>query len=155
MRFIVLIGVTLAAACHGGEAPADADEALACIASGRGDNYSMGLERPGAAGQLHFKLMSATPAPPRFGDNDWIIQISSMSNGVVGDPASGATIRVTPFMPDHQHGTPIKASVTQMPEGQYDLSPINLWMPGYWEITISAEVGAISDHVVYKFCIQA
>ena len=27
--------------------------------------------------------------------------------------------------------------------------------PGYWEITIDAQVGAVSDSVVYKFCIQA
>ena len=39
--------------------------------------------------------------------------------------------------------------------GQYKLSQINTWMPGYWEITIDAQVGAVHDTVVYKFCIQA
>jgi hypothetical protein len=46
--------------------------------------------------------------------------------------------------------------VKDMPDaGQYQLSEINTWMPGYWEITIQAHVGAVSDTVVYKFCIQA
>jgi hypothetical protein len=156
VRPIVLPGLILVAACQGGEPPADADEALACIAAGRGDTYTVGLQRTGTGGQLDFKLMSATPAPPGFNNNDWIIQINAMTNGVVGEPASGATIRVTPFMPDHVHGTPIRARAQPLAEpGQYKLSPINMWMPGYWEITIDAQVGAVTDSVMYKFCIQA
>jgi hypothetical protein len=30
-----------------------------------------------------------------------------------------------------------------------------MWMPGLWETTIEAQAGAVSDRVVYKFCIQA
>jgi hypothetical protein len=143
-------------ACHGGEPPPDADEALACINAGRGETYTVGLEHVGAAGVLDFKLMSATPAPPAFNDNTWVIQIHTMTSGVVGDPATGATIAVSPFMPDHQHGTPIRAKVEAMPTaGQYKLSPINMWMPGYWEVTISADTGTARDSVIYKFCIQA
>ena len=128
---------------------------LACINSGRGEIYVVGLEHQGMAGALDFKLMSATPAPPGFNDNTWIIQINSMSGGVVGSPATGASITVTPFMPDHQHGT-LKVKVEAMPDaGQYKLTPINMWMPGLWETTIDAQVGAVTDRVVYKFCIQA
>lgn len=154
-----LLGAIVASAC-GGDDPAldyDPDEdARVCIATGRGDTYVVGLERAGNGGKLDFKLMSANPAPPGFNNNTWVIQINSMAAGVVGDPAANATIRVTPFMPDHQHGTPIKATIEAMPEaGQYKLDPINMWMPGYWEITIDAQAGAVSDRVVYKFCIQA
>lgn len=156
MRLIVLsVGITAVAGCHGGDVPPDADEALACINSGRGETYVVGLEHQGMAGALDFKLMSATPAPPGFNDNTWIIQINSMAGGVVGSPAAGASITVTPFMPDHQHGT-LKVKVEAMPDaGQYKLTPINMWMPGLWETTIDAQVGAISDRVVFKFCIQA
>jgi hypothetical protein len=135
--------------------PPDADEGLACVTSGRGETYVVGLEHAGMAGALDFKLMSAMPAPPGFNNNTWIIQINSMSGGVVGAPATGATLIVTPFMPDHQHGT-LPVSVQPMPTaGQYQLSPVNMWMPGLWETTIDAQVGAAHDTTVFRFCIQA
>jgi len=144
------------AACSGGMSPPDADEAMACVATGRGDTFTVGLEHRGVAGMLDFQLMSANPAPPGRNDNTWIIQVNSMTAGVVGSPLTNATVTVSPFMPDHQHGTPIRAQIEAMPTpGQYKLSPINLWMPGYWEITITAQSGAMSDSVIYKFCIQA
>ena len=156
MRLLVLSLATAgAAACHGGSGPPDADEALACIQSGRGDTYTIGLERMGTAGRFDVKLMSATPAPPGFNNNTWVIEVRSVTGGVVGAPATGAFIVTTPFMPDHQHGTPIKAKATEMPDGRYSLSPINLWMPGYWETSIAVSVNGASDTVVYKFCIQA
>src|SRR3954451_22126873 len=162
MRLLVLSLATTAAllpvaACGGGgTGTPDADEALACINSGRGDTYTVGLERAGKAGQLDFKLMSSDPAPPGFNNNTWVVQVNAMAAGVVGAPATGATILVTPFMPDHQHGTQIRAHVDAMPAaGQYKLSPVNLWMPGYWEVTIDAQTASAHDSAVYKFCIQA
>jgi hypothetical protein len=156
MRLLVLPLTVVVAACGGGGAgPPDADEALACIHSGRGDMYVAGLEHAGKAGLLDVKLMTANPAPPGFNNNTWVIQVNSMAAGVVGSPVDGATITVTPFMPDHQHGTAIKAKIQAMSGGQYQLSPINLWMPGYWETTIDVQAGAVHDSVVYKFCIQA
>lgn len=165
MRLLVLpLATASLAACGGGSSTAtpDADEGLACVAAGRGDNYVMGLERAGKNGALDFKLMSAVPAPPARPDasrpdNTWVIQINAMNAGVVGAPVTGASIVVTPFMPDHQHGTAIKTQVEAMPDaGQYKLSPINLWMPGLWETTITVSgSGGASDSVVFKFCIQA
>jgi hypothetical protein len=158
MRFLVLsFAVVAVTACSGGNAPPDADEALACMTSGRGDVYTVGLERAGNSHLLDFKLISADPAPPARNLNTWVIQINSMSNGVVGAPATGATMVVTPFMPDHQHGAgAYTVHVVAMPDpGQYQLSQINTWMPGYWEVTIDATVAGVRDTVVFKFCIQA
>src|SRR5689334_22806698 len=141
MRLLVLslASIVMAACGGGGTMTPDADEALACINSGRGDTYVVGLEHAGKAGQLDFKLMSADPAPPGFNNNTWVIQVNAMTSGVVGAPVTGATVTVTPFMPDHQHGTQIRAVVTAMPGGQYQLAPINMWMPGYWEVTIDVQ----------------
>jgi hypothetical protein len=158
MRPLVLsAGLVVMTACGGSDGPPDADEALACLASGRGDVYVVGLEHPGVGGLLDFKLMSADPAPPARNLNTWIIQVNSMSSGVVGAPSTDASIFVTPYMPDHQHGAgAYKVKVAPMPDaGQYQLSQINTWMPGYWEITIDVTAGAVHDSVVYKFCIQA
>ena len=158
MRCIVLsVGIVVLGACGGGSVPPDADEALACITSGRGDIFVVGLEHPGVGGMLDFKLMSADPAPPARNLNTWVIQVNAMAGGVVGAPAAGASMTVTPFMPDHQHGAgAYKVQVDAMPDaGQYKLSQINTWMPGYWEITIDVQAGAVHDTVVYKFCIQA
>ena len=80
-------------------------------------------------------------------------------NGVtmIDAPVTGASIIVTPFMPDHQHGpgayTP-QVQATANP-GEYKISQINTWMPGYWEITITVDAAQVHDSVIYKFCIPA
>lgn len=119
------------------------------------DTFVVGLEKIGGSGLYAFSLMSADPAPPARGNNDWIVQVNAMNAGVVGAPVSDATIKVTPFMPAHQHGTGVPVTITPMTEaGQYQLSPVNLWMQGVWETTIRATVGTSSDSVVYKFCVD-
>lgn len=119
------------------------------------DTFVVGLEKMGMNGAMDFKLMSATPAPPARGDNAWVVQINSMASGVVGAPVDGAMLQVTPFMPAHQHGSPIMVQITPgTTTGEYNLSPVNLWMPGVWETTIRAtSSAAVSDSAVYKFCI--
>jgi hypothetical protein len=159
MRLLVpsLAPALALAACGGGDPPPDADEALACLTSGRGEMFTVGLDHPGRAGMLDFKLMSATPAPPGRDFNTWVIQVNAMSGGAVGAPVSGATLTVAPFMPDHQHGPgAYQPKIQAMPEaGQYKIEQINTWMPGYWEITVEARAGAVEDSAVFKFCIQA
>lgn len=152
--------LVLLAACGGGggddNAPVDANEVAACVSTGRGDTYVVGLEKKGTAGALDFKLMSADPAPPGRFLNNWVVEVSAMSNGTVGAPMDGVSMVVTPFMPDHQHGAgayKVKVAPVDGMPGQYSLTEINTWMPGYWEITIDATAGATTDSAVYKFCI--
>lgn len=150
-RCLFVLSIATLAACGGGggAAPADADEALACIAMGRGQTYAVGLAPAVAGHTLAFQLMTADPAPPGFNDNTWTVQVKTADGAAV----TGADLRVTPFMPDHQHGTlPVK--VQNLGNGQYQLTPINMWMPGYWEITLSTTT-PVEDSAVYKFCIQA
>jgi hypothetical protein len=166
MRLLVLslslASALPAAACHGGGGMTpDASEALACVNSGRGDTYAVGLEHMGMNDAFDFKLMSAMPAPPMLNLNTWVIQINW---GATGAAVTGASLIVTPFMPDHQYGA--DAYTPQIQElstpGQYQISDINTWMPGYWEITIGATITLdpmtgemVEDSAVYKFCIQA
>ena len=106
-----------------------------------------------------FKLMSADPATPsRQQRGTWVIQINWEATGA---PVTGASLTVTPFMPDHQHGpgdyTPqVQELVAPAPPGQYQISDINTWMPGYWEITIDAMTpDKVEDSAVFKVCVDA
>jgi hypothetical protein len=155
---ISAISVLATAGCPGGGGTgADANEALACMTSGRGDTYAVGLLHTGMNALYNFKLMSAMPAPPGRNLNVWVIQINWEATGA---PVTGASLTVTPFMPDHQHGP--GAYTPQVMElatpGQYQISDINTWMPGYWEITIDAKTpgsSPVEDIAVFKFCIPA
>jgi len=151
----VLATLVLAAACGGGESTPDA-EVVNCATETRDDTFVVGLEKAGDAGMLDYKLISADPAPPARNDNTWVIQINAMSGGVVGAPVTGATVGVTPFMPDHQHGAGKSVVITPLANpGQYQLAPINMWMPGLWETTIDATSASGNDTVVFRFCIPS
>ncbi len=138
-------------ACTSSTSNGDDTGQVNCATETRADHFVIGLEKPGEAGMLDFKLMQATPAPPASGDNAWQIQINTMSSGVVGNALTGATIKATPYMPDHMHTSPIKAKMTDLGNGLYELSPINLWMPGLWETTV--EDTGTTDKAVFRFCI--
>ncbi len=152
MKTCVVLGSILVAACGGDDHD---DDPVDCTAVTGTDEFVVGLQKTGAGGMLDFQLMSAEPAPPARNDNTWVVQVSSMQSGVVGVPIDGATLTVTPFMPEHQHGSPIRVTVTPAgTAGQYLLSPVNLWMPGVWETTIRATSGSTTDTAIYKFCIN-
>jgi hypothetical protein len=147
---VLLLGL---AAC--GTDSGDDEMEVDCATVTNVDTFVVGLDKPGTTGVYDFKLMSATPAPPARGNNTWVVQVNAMNAGVVGAPIDGATIKVTPFMPSHQHGTGVVVEIMPMTEpGQYQLSPVNLWMQGVWETTIRATVGTTSDSAVYKFCVD-
>ena len=131
------------------------DDPVDCSKVTNADTFVVGLEKLGASGAMDFKLMSATPSPPARGDNTWVVQINSMASGVVGAPVDGAMLQVTPFMPAHQHGSQIKAVITPgTTAGEYNISPVNLWMTGVWETPIRATDSTTSDSAVYRFCID-
>ena len=152
----VLATLVVAAACGGGGSTTPDAEVVNCATETRDDTFVVGLEKAGDAGMLDYKLISADPAPPARNDNTWVIQINAMSGGVVGAPVTGATVGVTPFMPDHQHGAGKRVVITPLADpGQYQLSPINMWMPGLWETAIDAQSASGNDTVVFRFCIPS
>lgn len=141
----------LLAAC--GTDSGDDSMEIDCTMVTGADTFTVGLEKMGQGGTLDFKLLSATPSPPARGDNSWVVQINQTASGAA--PLEGAQLQVTPFMPAHQHGSPIMVQITPMADaGQYKLEPVNLWMPGVWETTIRASAGSSTDSAVYKFCIE-
>jgi hypothetical protein len=118
------------------------------------DTFTVGLEKAGVSGAVDFKLMSIAPAPAVRGNNTWIVQLNSMASGVVGSPMDGASISASPFMPAHQHGSPITPAVSATgTPGEYMITPINLWMPGVWQTTLTVTSGT-ADRTVYSFCVN-
>ena len=148
---MLLILTALALGACGGDDEGGDDDAVNCALEDRADEFVVGLARTGAAG-LTFRLMSSMPAPPSRGNNTWEIEIVDGA----GAPVLGAAVSVKPFMPDHQHGTGVRAVLTEQGEGRYQATPVNLWMPGLWEITVGARPATGQpDEVVFRFCVSA
>nr|HEX4315015.1 FixH family protein [Kofleriaceae bacterium] len=123
-----------------------------CAADTRGETYVSGLEAMGKSSVFDVKLMAMDPEPPSRGNNTWNVEIDDATTGQPL-PGLGSGMTVTPFMPDHQHGSPIKVDIADDGSGQYTLTPLNLWMPGVWTVTIAASDGSAFDKAVYTFCL--
>lgn len=153
----VAISMFVAVCGAGCGSPGDggADAAIDCSTVTGVDTFTVGLEKDGVAGNLAFKLMSMDPAPPMRGDaNSWVVEVDSMSAGVVGNPLAGADLLLSPYMPAHMHGPgedPIFAAGPAA--GQYKIDRINTWMPGVWQMTFSVST-PVADRAVYNFCIN-
>lgn len=136
MRALAVM-VALAAACGGDPGPGP-DGAASCVA----DTYAPGMARTGPSG-LRAELVAAEPAPPQRFDNTWTVR------------TPGATVvAATPWMPAHNHGTPIEATVEAQGDDTFLVEPLNLWMPGLWEVRLDLDSGAVTDRVVFAFCIE-
>ena len=100
------------------------------------------------------RLLTITPNPVFKGNNVWNLQVVDKN----GAPVSGATITVKPFMPDHGHGSSIIPQVAAGSDpGTYDVTLLNLFMPGIWTITILVTTGTapntVTDQSVFTFCV--
>ncbi len=143
---VSIAGLAALGACAGDDG---GSTVINCEVEDRDEAFLAGMQKVGAGGTT-FTLTSSTPAPPGRDDNTWVVDIATGAG-----PFDGA-VEVTPFMPDHRHGTPIVAIVAPVAgtPGRYSAAPINLWMPGLWEITVAATAtGGSADAVVFRFCI--
>lgn len=147
--------VWLFAACDGEESGSESNDETSggpgCDAETRDDSYAVGLERSGD--HVTARFVDAMPAPPDRGDNRWVLDI--LDRGTL-TPLGEFDLEVDPFMPDHMHGTSIACNVTPTDvPGQVSLEPVNLFMPGLWEVRLNfaLDEGA-TDQVVFRFCVD-
>lgn len=120
-----------------------------CETEERDDDFSLGLTHEGSA--VRVAIADADPALPIRGDNTWTLAITDES----GAAMQGMSLVVTPWMPDHGHGSPVQVKVTALEDGEYELTPLNLFMAGYWEITIgTTDVDGLQDEVMFKVCVE-
>lgn len=156
---LALVVATVAVtACSGGDdgaSPGTSGTAVssgttsACATDTRKDIYTAGLAK--TSGALSVKLMDATPAPPAKQSN----ALTFVVTDAAGKAVDGATLSVTPFMPDHGHGSSVKPTVTPMGGGTYDVANVYLPMPGLWRLTVTVQMPNVAaQDVAFSFCID-
>jgi hypothetical protein len=118
--------------------------------SGDFDMYQAGMSRQAEPGDVTVELVESVPAPPVVrSDNTWWLKLTDSE----GQPLLGAQLLVTPFMPKHQHGS-AEVVVEELGDGRYKLSPIELVMPGVWEIPTSVTpADGETSKMTFRFCI--
>lgn len=150
MRALVVLPLCLSfgsIGCSGDDGPSDIVD---CEVETRDEDFFVGLNKTGRDGLLAFTLTEVEP-PVRFG-NRWVVQVNQAAGSAA--PVDGADLIITSYMPDHGHVAPIDPEITPMATaGQYELDPIYISMPGYWEITVEAESASGNDRAMFKICV--
>jgi hypothetical protein len=100
---------------------------------------------PGAQGQVSLEVRTAPAQPPSRG-------VSSVEYRVTagGEPASGLTVDVLPWMPVMGHGTSVSPTVTEAGGGRYVIDDVDLFMSGTWELRTTI-TGADEDSAAPTF----
>jgi hypothetical protein len=157
LSIAVVAGGLLLAACSSGSEPATgsssgssgAFQTTACDQDTRKDVYTAGLAKQAAG--LTVKILESTPSPPQKGTNTMTLEIDDAA----GVPLDGATVAVTPWMPDHAHGSALTPVVAPLGGGKYAVTKIYYPMPGLWQVTVSVQLpGAAAREVVFNFCFE-
>jgi hypothetical protein len=148
-RLLCAAGTLLGSAgCGESAKPTTATTEAEC--SGDFDRFETGMTKQAAPEKLSIELTAAEPAPPAVrSDNVWQLRVTDESDTAV----AGAELFVTPYMPKHQHGS-AEVVVSELSDGLYRLAPIELIMPGVWEIPVSVTPpdGETSE-ATFRFCI--
>ena len=143
--------LALALGCSGGDDPdpgtGGAAGATAGPCDGRGDTFAQAMSK--SDGNITVSIVDADPAPPARYSNTWMIEVRDADG-----PLTGADVSAAPDMPDHGHGAQA-VQVTPQTDGKFELKPLNLFMPGYWEIPITVTLQDQSQaSVTFGFCIE-
>jgi hypothetical protein len=143
-RFLALLALTiltLPVAAIGCGDSADAE-----TNNGQGDSA---LVSEDAAFEAH---LTPDPDPPVTGDNTIAMHLMDPD----GEPISGATVTVEPWMPAHGHGSseePVVEASADM-AGMYTISNVVFTMPGHWEVRIDVAHQGDSDRFVAEYDVQ-
>ncbi len=165
-------------ACGGGGAASDASslsgvDGLAngifvdCSKESRATPYAPGTVVKSSGGHFDVTLVDNRPgasdannAPGSWirGSNTWDLAVKDSSTA---QPLAGLEIQAVPRMPDHNHGTSITPVTKDEGQGQYVVSPLYLYMGGYWQVTLNIHasadggpsLGVAGDSAVFNVCI--
>jgi hypothetical protein len=87
-----------------------------------------------------------SPNPIARGGNALELTVSDAS----GAPKDGLAIAVVPWMPAMGHGASVVPTVTPKGGGVYDVTDVELFMPGRWEVRLTIGAPA-TDHSTLVF----
>jgi hypothetical protein len=127
-----------------------------CAGETRAPEFRVGLAARGDV--VAVSVVSASPLPPTAGTNTWTLHAASLA----GEAIDGARVVVTPFMPDHGHGSPLSPTVRGVGGGDYRVSNLSFSMPGYWEARVKVTLDgatpdaapSLDEQVVLKICVD-
>lgn len=103
-------------------------------------------------GEFSVTLTEANPREFALGDSDWTLHV----DGADGKPAPGLTFKVVPWMTEHNHGAVKAVVVTDLGDGDYEAKPINVNMPGIWDVRVEfPSDGGTALRAVLSFCANA
>ncbi len=96
-------------------------------------------------GLFNVKL-SSTGEILKYGRNEVNVYITSAK----GVSIENAQIDITPWMPEHGHGSPWPPAVFEQGNGLYK-AVIFITMPGHWQLKIMVRKGDEEDGTVFDF----
>ena len=102
-------------------------QAMGCVNPPSGECFRADWTVSGA--QLTAELTAAEPSEPVKGSNTWTVALRDMD----GEALLGCEVTLTPYMPDHGHGSNVVES-SELEDGRYELEGFELTMPGLWEL---------------------
>ena len=137
-------------ACGGDDStPAEEDGGDSC--TGEGDTFRVGLSKTSMSGSFTVELTDANPAPPALGTNAWKLRIKDAN----GNDVAGATVNISLYMPKHAHSQPGTVGDDKKGGGFYDITDLNLVMPGLFDITVEFTLpGGMTDSARFQFCVS-
>ena len=137
-------------ACGAPHVP-DAGPSDSCLNSAGVDAWSNGLARTSSSGKLKVTLESGDPTPPARGNNSWTVTLTDGD----GNAIPNAQPVAVPYMPLHGHGSSVTPDMTSTGGPDYTVAPLYFFMPGIWQVTLSATPDAgPADRVQFEFCIS-
>ncbi|MET0404036.1 MAG: FixH family protein [Cystobacter sp.] len=86
-----------------------------------------------ASGRLRVEVL-APAVPLRRGPQRFVVRVSEVAGG---QPVQGLTLSVQPWMTSMGHGISESPRVTPLGPGRFEVSGLDLFMPGAWELRLS------------------
>ena len=122
---------------------------VSCAGEDDLDTYVDGLSKESNAGHYTVTLLTMDPSPPTKGSVSLQLGIADAN----GESVEDATVSFEPIMPAHGHGSDPEMNPGVWGGSGYDVGPLTLQMPGYWEFQVKVS-GTENDMAVFRFCVD-
>jgi hypothetical protein len=110
------------------------------LLSGCGPDAVVPIDALSGSGRYRVEVVT-TPSPAQRGVMTAQLSITRST----GEAAPGLTLEVTPWMPQHGHGSSVAPKVTEVGGGTYAVAELYLPMAGLWQLRTAIEGGAADE----------